>query len=192
MHYFSPVTADSALHNFAVKHIHRYKKFDNKLPKRARIAHLRPNVPAIKGMLLQSKYQSSLLNILYLSYLSTSFIKKDWIKITQATLRTNSILACRASNSTVILPEFELVRDFMPVQDICNFHKDPMKTKQAMIWTRWNTGFLGTKGQVTPKSIVQSGWNSNSSEILCLSVLSKSFIKFQLKYSGLYSGQGQI
>ena len=36
-------------------------------------------------------------------------------------------LAPMASNSksnSVILPEFELVQDFMPVQVICNFHKD--------------------------------------------------------------------
>ena len=37
-------------------------------------------------------------------------------------------------------------------------------------------GFWGTKGQVTPKSIVQPGWNLNLSEILCLSRLSASFI----------------
>ena len=39
----------------------------------------------------------------------------------------------------------------------------------------------GIKGQVTPKSIVQSDRNSNSSEILCLSRLSASLIKIQLK-----------
>ena len=55
--------------------IAKYLKNKNKVPKRATIAHLRQNVPAIKGMQLQSKYQSNLLNILYLSYLSASFIK---------------------------------------------------------------------------------------------------------------------
>ena len=47
----------------------------------------------------------------------------------------------------------------------------------------------GIKGQVTPKSIVQSGRNSNS-EILCLSKLSASLIKIQLKLRRLSHGQG--
>ena len=41
----------------------------------------------------------------------------------------------RANNfkvNNVILPEFELVRNFIPVQVICKFHKDPIKTKQTM------------------------------------------------------------
>ena len=62
----------------------------------------------------------------------------------------------RAGNSKVnspILPAFNLVQDFMPVQIICNFHKDPMKTKQAMIRTWSNMGVFGTKGQVIPNSI---------------------------------------
>ena len=58
----------------------------------------------------------------------------------------------------------------MRVQAICNFHKDPIKTKQAMLWTRWNT--------------VWSGQNSNSSEILCMSMLSASCIQIRLKLKG--------
>ena len=42
-------------------------------------------------------------------------------------------------------------------------------------------GFFCTKGQVTPKSIVRSGRNSNTSKILCLHMLSASFIKIRLK-----------
>ena len=41
--------------------------------------------------------------------------------------------------------------------------------------------FFGTKGQVTPNSIVRSGRNSNSFEILCLSRLSASLMKIRLK-----------
>ena len=102
----------------------------------------------------------------------------------------------------------------MPSQVICNFHKDPIKIKQAVLWTRWNMFvlflfflffffcflffvtvvffFFGTRGQVTPKSIVQSGWESNSSEILCPSGLSASFIKFQLKLIRIYFRKSQI
>ena len=57
----------------------------------------------------------------------------------------------RASNSKVntqILPEFELDRDFMHVQVICNFHKDQIKTKQAMFRTNMGPERVG---QVTPK-----------------------------------------
>ena len=32
-----------------------------------------------------------------------------------------------------MLPEFELIRDFMHDQIICKSHKDPIKTKQSML-----------------------------------------------------------
>ena len=97
----------------------------------------------------------------------------------------------RVSNSKVnspILPEFELVLD-KAVQVIYNFHKDPIKTKQAMLRTKSN---MGTKGLVTPKAIVRSGRSSNSSEILCLSRLSTKFIKVQLKLNRICPGKDQI
>ena len=84
------------------------------------------------------------------------------------------------------------VRDFMPVQIICKFHKVSIKTKQAMLRTRPNMGFFGTKGQVNPKSTVRSGRHSNSSEISCLSRLSASLIKIRLKLNRLCAEQSQI
>ena len=49
----------------------------------------------------------------------------------------------------------------MPIQVICNFHKDPIKTKQTMLRARSYgggggggagvAGVFGTKWQVTPK-----------------------------------------
>ena len=132
---------------------------------------------------------SPLMNILYLSYLPASLIlDKNYTGYTSDKVEYG-FFHSRASNSKVnslILPEFKPVWDFMPVQVTCKFHKDPIKTKQAMLLTRWNTGFFGTKGQVTPKSIVQSGQNSNSS------VLSASFIKIPLKLKRLCSRKGQI
>ena len=50
---------------------------------------------------------------------------------------------------------------------MCNFPKDPIKTKQAMLQTRSTMGVFGTKGQVTPKSVIWSGQNSNLSKIVC-------------------------
>ena len=119
---------------------------------------------------------SNLSNILYLFYLSASFMK-ILNKITQAMFWTKFNVVCcwhsRVSNSKVnspILTKFEIVRDFMPVHVICNFHKNPtIKTKQAILRTRSNMEVFGTKGQITPKSIIRSGRNSNSSEIVCLS-----------------------
>ena len=71
---------------------------------------------------------------------------------------------CRKSNSS---ESFCLV--------ICSFHKDTIKTKQAMLRTKSNMAFFRTKGKVIAISIVWSGHNSNSSEILCR--LSASLIK---------------
>ena len=50
------------------------------------------------------------------------------------------------SDLSPILPELELFWDFMLIQVICNFHKDPVKTKQAMLRTRSYTRGFGTKG----------------------------------------------
>ena len=58
----------------------------------------------------------------------------------------------------------------------CKF-KDPIKNKDAILRTRSNMGFFGTKGQVTPKWIFQPGPNSNFAEILCLSWVSPSLMK---------------
>ena len=49
--------------------------------------------------------------------------------------------------------------------------------------------FFITQGQVTLRRVVQYGWNSNLSEILCLSLLSGSLIKFQWKIKLLSLGQ---
>ena len=61
---------------------------------------------------------------------------KNLIKITQAMLQTKKNVGffwhSRASYSEVnspIVSEFERLLDFMPVQVMCNFRKDPIKTK---------------------------------------------------------------
>ena len=61
---------------------------------------------------------------------------KDWIQITQAQLRKKSNMFlfwhARESNSKVnkaILPELQPIRELKPVQVICNFQKDLIKTK---------------------------------------------------------------
>ena len=67
-----------------------------------------------------------------------------------------------------------------------------------MLRTRSNTFFFfSTKGQVTPKWIVQSSRNSNSSEILCLSRLSESLehegpIYTRISNMAFFGIQGQV
>ena len=44
---------------------------------------------------------------------------------------------------------FELVLDFMCVLSICKFHKQLIKTKQVMLWTRSNMVFRHSKASNT-------------------------------------------
>ena len=77
----------------------------------------------------------------------------------------------------------------MHAQIICKSYKDPIKTKKAMLRTKSNTALFGTQGKVTPKCIVRSGLNSNSSEILWLSWLPASLKMIRSKVKALFSGQ---
>ena len=57
--------------------------------------------------------------------------------------------ACNFKVKSAILPKFELVRFVLPLHVTCkgNFHKDPIRPKQAMLRTRSNTGFSALKGK---------------------------------------------
>ena len=65
----------------------------------------------------------------------------------------------------------------MPAKVICKFHKDPMKNKRTKPWTMSSMAFFNNQRQMTPKWLVWSGQNSNSSEISCLSWLPASLTK---------------
>ena len=88
----------------------------------------------------------------------------------------------RASNSKMsglIRPKIKLDWVFMPVLVTSNFDDDSIKNYRASMETQFSHyksmgNFLNVQGQLTPKSVVRSGWNSNSSEILCISSLSAS------------------
>ena len=88
----------------------------------------------------------------------------------------------RASNSKMsglIRPKIELDLVFMPVLVTSNFDDDSIKNYRASMETQFSHyksmgNFLNVQGQLTPKSVVRSGWNLNSSEILCISSLSAS------------------
>ena len=67
----------------------------------------------------------------------------------------------------------------MPVLVISNFDDDSIKNKRASMETPFSNyksmgNFLDAQGQLTPKSVVRPGRNSNSSEILCMSPLPAS------------------
>ena len=62
----------------------------------------------------------------------------------------------------------------MPVLVTSNFDDDSIKNEQASMETLFSHyksmgNFLDAQGQLTPSSVVRSGRNSNSSEILCMS-----------------------
>ena len=65
----------------------------------------------------------------------------------------------------------------MSAQIICKFHKDPIKMKGLCPEKCYLWHFGNHQGQITPKWLVWSGQNSNSSEIICLSWLPASLIK---------------
>ena len=111
---------------------------------------------------------------------------KDWTKITQAMLWTKS-------NGTQgqVTPKW-IVRVEIPTcrRILC---LSRLSASLIKIRTRQNMGFFGTKGKVTPKSIVQSGRNSTHPRFYaCPDYHSASLIKIWLKLNRLCSRQGQI
>ena len=88
--------------------------------------------------------------------------------------------------SSLIQPKIELDRAFMPVLVTSNFDDDSIKNEQTSMETpfshyksMWN--FLNAQGQLTPKSVIRSGQNSNSSKILCMSSLPANIKRIGLK-----------
>ena len=58
-----------------------------------------------------------------------------------------------ASNSTVqslILPQFEPIRDFMVVLVTCKNEEDPIKNEGARVVTTLSINFRDAQGQLTP------------------------------------------
>ena len=150
--------------------------------------------------IVQSGPVSNLSNILYMFYFFTSFIKIGW-KLhrlcsgqsrmcfffffgTQGQITQKwRVRYCWNLNSSAILCLSRLSATFIKIQSRPN----RLCSGQGRIWV-----FFSTKGQVTPKSIVKSGRNSISFEILCLSRLSASLVNIQLKLNRLPLGQGWI
>ena len=59
----------------------------------------------------------------------------------------------------------------MDVLVTSKYEDDPIKIEGARVATTQNIDFSNTQGQITPQSEVGSGTNSNSSEMLWMSLL---------------------
>ena len=82
----------------------------------------------------------------------------------------------RAANSAVhdwIRLNFKLIRDFIVILDTCKNEEDPIKNEGARVLISLYFNFSDAQGQLTPKSVVEFRLNSNSSKLLCLSLLKK-------------------
>ena len=72
----------------------------------------------------------------------------------------------------------------MPVLVISNFDDDSIKNEQASTETPFSHyksmgNFLDAQGQLTPLSVIRSGQNLNSSEVLCMSSLPASIKRIE-------------
>ena len=59
--------------------------------------------------------------------------------------------------------------------------EDPIKNEGARVATTLFIDFSGVQGQITPKSVIESCWNSNSCELLKLVLLPAKIEKIHLK-----------
>ena len=65
------------------------------------------------------------------------------------------------------------------------YEEDPIKIESARVATTLNIDFSNTQGQITPRSNVGSGLNSNSSEMLRMSLLLPRKKKIRIKMKAL-------
>ena len=65
------------------------------------------------------------------------------------------------------------------------YEEDSIKIESARVATTQNIDFSNTQGQITPWSDVGSGQNSNSSEMLQMSLLLPRIKKIQIKMKAL-------
>ena len=67
----------------------------------------------------------------------------------------------------------------MVVLITCKNEEDPIKNEGARLFTTLFINFPDAQGKVTPRSLVESGRNSNSSKLLWLSSLPARMRKIQ-------------
>ena len=94
----------------------------------------------------------------------------------------------RAANSAVhgrIWLKFKLVRDIIDVLVTCKYEDDLIKNEGARVLTRLYDIFSDAQGQLTPKKGAEFCPNSNSSKLLCMSLLPARMKKIQSKMKEL-------
>ena len=77
------------------------------------------------------------------------------------------------------------IRDVMDVLVTSKKKEEPNKNEGASMATTLNIDFSKTQGQITPRSEVGSGRNSNSSEMLQMSLLLPRIKKIRIKMKAL-------
>ena len=85
----------------------------------------------------------------------------------------NSAVHCR------IRSNFKIVCDFMVVHVTWKNEEEPIKNEEARVVTRY-VDFSGAQGQITPKSVVESG-----RKFLCMCLLPARMKKIQSKMKSL-------
>ena len=116
------------------------------------------------------------------------WIQSNWKKMDTPFFHCKSmgekIQHSRANNSKVnnpIWPKFNFFWVFTLVLVACMFDKYLVKGD----WEKLETSFFfTTEGHATPKWLVRCGWNSNPSNISCLSLLPVSLMRIELRKSG--------
>ena len=109
-------------------------------------------------------------------FLSCKFnmFKKNLINSNQEKVKTSIFRHSRAANSIVTSQWSHLAiilthaRYYMHVFVTSNFKKNLINSNQEKVET---SNFLDAQGQLTPLSVVGNGRNSNSSKLLCMSLL---------------------
>ena len=99
--------------------------------------------------------------------LNIDFFKHSWA--------ANSIVQCR------IWLKFELIQNVIVILVTSENEEDPIKIEGARVATIQNIDFSNTKGKLTPQSEVGSGRNSNSSEMLWMSLVLPRIKKVRIK-----------
>ena len=73
----------------------------------------------------------------------------------------------------------------MDILIISKYEEDPIKIEGARVATTQNNDFSNTQGQITPQSDVGSGRNSNSFEMLWMSMLLPRIKNIRIKMKAL-------
>ena len=84
-----------------------------------------------------------------------------------------------------IWSKFKHIQDVIGVLVTFKNKEEPNKNEGASVATTLNIDFSNTQGQVTPRSEVGSGRNSNSSAMLRMSLLLPRIKKIRIKMKAL-------